>query len=702
MRSVRDSVLIILGLVLVVFPIPISAITYLIQNQLAGTSVSSWVAAGGYLPWVAWEIMLHSPVSLMVLLLMAVAVCGLFVIDHAKESGMVFGDRTPRAVRGGEHGSARWRTGKEIAKAFRRWDPKHGGVSGILIGSAGGLRAWVHTLEQHLMLIGEPGSGKSRRVFLPTIGIIGDAGKESMVITDPKGELFAHAAEWLQSRGYDVVRLDFRNPTSGKRWNPLDKVIQDIKRGDVSAAASSARDIGHILSYSEQPAGGSDSPIWPGLSESLITSVALAIAAGPTDGNPNFLWPTPEQMHLGSAFSLFASISNPADLDKVFAQFHPSHPAPMAYVSVKNSEAETRSSAMTVTTGNMRLFADPSVAWLTSHQDFDMSSVGTKPTAVFLVVPDERSALYPLATLFIKQLLESLTETAQRMGRKLPVRVNFLMDEFGNLPQIPDFDKTVAVSRSRNIRVMIGLQNLPQLEARYGSTAASIKGTMGLWMYLSSSDDTTAKEISERIGTYTYEEYSLSRTGKEHSTQVSRQGRELLKPEEILKWPKGKVLILQSGDSPIRLPLKDLSAYAKVWPELQMPKDEPPLVTVPPISLWLPYQPAAVVPPQAAVQPSREYVESVPSRMQSDARSRLEALRQRSVEPVRLPTVPAEQVAPAQPAAEEEVPPMQEDELRQELAAFLAETAPSEESSLVTEAEEFWNEDPDLLCGEVG
>ncbi len=90
--------------------------------------------------------------------------------------------------------------------------------SGIVVGRVGN-GAWITTKNEHTLLIGPTGSGKSRRVILPSVGVIGTAGKESMVLTDPKGELYAHTAEWLRSQGYEVVRFDLRDPSRGQKPN---------------------------------------------------------------------------------------------------------------------------------------------------------------------------------------------------------------------------------------------------------------------------------------------------------------------------------------------------------------------------------------------------------------------------------------------------------------------------------------------------
>jgi type IV secretion system protein VirD4 len=112
-------------------------------------------------------------------------------------------------------------------------------------------------------------------VILPTIRVLGLAG-ESMVLSDPKGELYAMTAAWLRSQGYEVVLLDLLRPTRGSRWNPFAAIVAAHQAGDAEQASKLAWDWGNVLAYGVDTSGGD--PIWPQAEESLMAALALATA----------------------------------------------------------------------------------------------------------------------------------------------------------------------------------------------------------------------------------------------------------------------------------------------------------------------------------------------------------------------------------------------------------------------------------------
>ena len=132
--------------------------------------------------------------------------------------------------------------------------------AGIVVSSQG-RRAWVTRPDwgnPHVLLLGATRAGKSRRVILPTIWVLGRA-RESMVLSDPKGELYAHTADWLRRQGYEVVLLDLLRPTRGGRWNPFAAITLAHQAGDAEQASKLAWDFGNVLAYGVDVSGGDPS-----------------------------------------------------------------------------------------------------------------------------------------------------------------------------------------------------------------------------------------------------------------------------------------------------------------------------------------------------------------------------------------------------------------------------------------------------------
>ena len=133
-----------------------------------------------------------------------------------------------------EKGYSRWCKDKEMKKApgiviIKPTDdniPK----GGIPIYN-NGKEVWIDTGGYHNMIIGSTGSGKSQSISFPFINVMAKAG-ESMIVTDPKGELYEGTAKELEKRGYNIVLLNFRDPDKGSGWNPFTIPYQLYKDGN--------------------------------------------------------------------------------------------------------------------------------------------------------------------------------------------------------------------------------------------------------------------------------------------------------------------------------------------------------------------------------------------------------------------------------------------------------------------------------------
>ena len=130
-----------------------------------------------------------------------------------------------------------------------------------------------------------------------------------------------------------------------------------------------------------------------------------------------------------------------------------------------------------------------------------MRDSGKGNTAVFMIMPDQKKTYHSLLTIFIKQCYETLIDEAQRNGGKLPIRTNFILDEFANMPPLSDADSMVSAARSRDIRFTFIIQNFAQLNDVYGEEVAQvIRGNCGNIIYLISTELKALEEISKMCG----------------------------------------------------------------------------------------------------------------------------------------------------------------------------------------------------------
>jgi len=467
------------------------------------------------------------------------------------------GGESPEDVKstgGGQYGTARWRSTKSLSQTFA-------GLSGKAGGFVVGVQkkrlfrrfdAWVDKADTHCLVIGATRSGKSRRIILPTIWTLGQAG-ESMVVSDPKGELHARSKAYLEKQGYKVARIDLRDPYCGLRWNLMQPIIKAMAEEDAGTAGQAAWDAAHVITY-QRPHHGD--PIWPQAQESLTAALMLAVAAEASEGSKT----------MAECYNLLfeRGAGDGEELDLFLRGFPPGHPARSAYGVAALSSDRLRSSIFTGTAAQLRLWADPAVAWLTGENETEVDLVGREKAAVFLVIPDERGTRNVLASLYIAQCYQALADISNKTCGRLKRRVNFLLDEFGNIPSIPDFDKKLTVAAGRNIRFLLAVQDVAQIKARYRDAYGTVLGNCATWVYLSTADIETAKMISAKTGQHTIKTEShstSSRSSTESNVSESMTGRALLMPDEVSRWPKNWSLVLQTGQNAAKLRLPDLSQW---------------------------------------------------------------------------------------------------------------------------------------------
>jgi len=205
-----------------------------------------------------------------------------------------------------------------------------------------------------------------------------------------------------------------------------------------------------------------------------------------------------------------------------------------------------------------------------SGNTIDIKSFGRKKTAVYIIVPDEKTTYHFLVTMFVKQVYEILIADAQNHpGRTLPVRVNFVLDEFCNLPTIPDMPSMISASRSRNMRYFLVAQSLHQLKSRYKEDADTIKGNCENWVFLTSKELALLQEVSALCGNVNSSESN---------------SRSLISVSELqrLSKEKGEALIMHARQYPVISEIADIDQYEmfKGYPEVSLKKFELPQIKV--------------------------------------------------------------------------------------------------------------------------
>lgn len=455
-------------------------------------NTASIVAEGkfyGFLPFKAFT----SKYIGMTFFLFFVAIIGIFmavksyIFDRDKGFGFSVGEKK-------EKGYSRWATDKEFKKGLEVVEIKQDTLpaAGIALYSKKG-KMWVDNGEDHYLVMGATGSGKTVIVAKPMIKLLAKH-NESMILTDPKGELYESSAALLKEKGYNIITLNFRDPQKGNAWNPMTLPYKLYKEGNQDKAIELLDDLALNILYEEKSSGD---PFWEKTAADYFTGLALGLFE---DG-------TEDQININSV-NLMSSLGEERfggpNNNYIKEYFNAKDPAKAAYINASGTvftADETKQGIIATFKQKMKLFSErANLSEMLSYSDFDMRDIGRKKTAVFLIVQDEKKTLHPLATIFIKQCYETLIDVAQESGGKLPFRTNFILDEFANMPPLKDVTTMVTAARSRLIRFTFIIQNFAQLTQVYGKeNGDTIRGNCNL-LYLISSEIAALEEISKMCG----------------------------------------------------------------------------------------------------------------------------------------------------------------------------------------------------------
>ena len=410
-----------------------------------------------------------------------------YIFDRDKGFGFSVGTKK-------EKGYSRWATDKEFQKGLEVVDIKQNKLpaAGIALYSKKG-KMWVDNGEDHYLVMGATGSGKTVIVAKPMIKLLAKH-DEALILTDPKGELYESSAALLKEAGYNIITLNFREPQKGNAWNPMTLPYKLYKEGNQDKAIELLDDLALNILYEEKSSGD---PFWEKTAADYFTGLALGLFE---DGNENEVNINSVNLMSSLGEERFGGPNN----NYIKEYFNAKDPSKAAYINASGTvftADDTKQGIIATFKQKMKLFSErANLSEMLSYSNFDMRDIGRKKTAVFLIVQDEKKTLHPLATIFIKQCYETLIDVAQENGGKLPFRTNFILDEFANMPPLKDVTTMVTAARSRLIRFTFIIQNFAQLTQVYGKeNGDTIRGNCNL-LYLISSEIAALEEISKMCG----------------------------------------------------------------------------------------------------------------------------------------------------------------------------------------------------------
>ena len=438
----------------------------------------------------------------------------------------------------------RFESEEEIKDRYTEVNFESGDVmgAGVPIISTG-RTAYVDDSEASTFVVGASGSGKTRKILMPyTLSCIRK--NENLVIHDPKGEINRYMYRELEKKGYEVIVLDYRRPLRGDRYNPLEYPSKIYKEGNTSRAAEMFQAFSETM-FSDRKS--EKDRFWDLTAASYMTGLSLLQAE---------LLPEKE-CTINHLYDLHIQGDGKYGRSKYIKEYY-NRPGAKDAPSYKlaapaiNAPSDTQGGLYSVYTSCLTPFVlNEDIIDATANSTFDVRDLVEKKCAVFIITKDEGSVYNKLISATIDQMYERLIDIAEEeYDGRLPRRINFILDEFGNLAAINNMSGKITAGRSRNIRWLIVCQSMDQLRLLYENKGASIIfGNCANLVYLYSTDIMLLQRISAMCGLYSDE-----LTGAKHPLMSMDHLRYLNKD-------KGEVLLLLERARPFVGYLRDISAY---------------------------------------------------------------------------------------------------------------------------------------------
>ncbi|NBH76716.1 ATPase [Clostridiaceae bacterium] len=445
--------------------------------------------------------------------------------------------------------------------------------------------------NDNILIIGAPGTGKSRGFVKPFI-LQCVKRRESLVVTDPKSELFESMSGYLTDAGYEVRVFNLLDMEFSDCWNCL---------GDADHDPTLVQSISNTIitnTSNEKEAGD----FWSKAELNLLTAL-LFYVQNLSDSRGNLL--PIEERSLSVVFQLLSTQSIDV-LDGLLRQLPISHPARAPFGLFLQAKENVRGNVAIGLGNRLSVFQHEKVQRITSGNTIDLTLPGQKPCAYFCILSAQDSTYAFLSSLFFTMLFARLEDFARRHGDRgrLPVPVNFCLDEFCNIGKLNDFKRTLSVVRGYQMNCQLIVQSIAQLADFYPRHEwEELAGNCDTTIFLGCNDQMTADFVSKKCGMTTIRVTNnqmplmplfspIYTSTRPYSQTRSNVQRALKLPDEVLRQDPKQVLVMMRGE-------KTMELY-KITPE-ELPENEKMRPVV--ISNYQPVQDMAT-PQASAPEPS--------------------------------------------------------------------------------------------------
>lgn len=362
----------------------------------------------------------------------------------------------------------------------------------------------------------------------------------SYVITDPKGELYRETSGFLKSNGYKIKTLNLVSPEFSDRYNPLSHIKDHTDVDDIATTIIEGKGEGHAAD-----------PFWDNTAKMLLKAcIYYVISVLPE-----------EEQNLSSCLNIVRlGGADEKIMEKLFIdELKPEHPGRKEYEGIRVGADKTKQSIAISLVSKLSDFDTPAMQKVTTSNNIRFEDIAKEKTALYVITPSDKSTYDYILTIFFTQMIQRLFAEANKCGGTLKNQVYFMLDEFANIGQIPDFDRRLSVTRSLGMSMSIVLQSLDQLESLYKDTYENIIGNCDTHLFLGSQSIKTCEYFSKSLGqkTIKYKSKSISKDKSEREKQgvninEQKQGRELMTIDELKRLPSDDEILLVRGLRPIK------------------------------------------------------------------------------------------------------------------------------------------------------
>lgn len=474
------------------------------------------------------------------------------IYDH--DRNLVYSDK-------GTYGTSGFMTDAEMHQVLElSGDVTHnrGIILGKLYGKAVCLPEKTH-MNRNVAVFGASGSMKSR-AYARNVVFQSVARGESLIITDLKSELYADLYEYLINNSYVVRVFNLINPENSDSWNCLAEIGGNSEDG-TGGVEIMAQLFSDVIIKNTGSAKGDH--FWDNSEMNLLKALVLYVNLG---------FPK-EEKNIGQVYKLLTMYTE-KELNSMFDLLPVTHPAKAPFNIFKQASETVRSGVVLGLGTRLQVFQNKLIREITTYDEISLTQPGYEKCAYFCITSDQDSTFDFLSSLFMSFVFIKLVRYADKYGvdGRLPVPVHILADEMANGScTIADFTKKISTIRSRSISISCIFQNLPQMQNRYPLNQwQEIIGNCDTLLFLGCTDEMTATYISNRSGdigvsvssqTKNLNTWRVSDYTPEYRETHSIGKRKLLTPDEVLRLPLDKALIILRGQKVLKVDKFDFTLH---------------------------------------------------------------------------------------------------------------------------------------------